>query len=58
MNIKQKILIVDDSAVNHKIFTDMLGEKYKLAHAENGEEGLELVSKFSPNLILLDIMMP
>ena len=58
MDIKNNILIVDDEEVNHKIFTDILGGMYELAHAESGEEAIELLIEFCPNLVLLDIMMP
>ncbi len=54
-----KLLIVEDdplmSRMYEKIFTF---EGFEVILAGNGEEGLELVKKERPNLILLDIMMP
>ena len=54
-----KLLIVEDdplmSRMYQKIFTF---EGYDIVLATNGEEGLELIKKEKPNLILLDIMMP
>jgi CheY-like chemotaxis protein len=33
-------------------------EGYSVETAENGKMGLDLVEKFSPDIILLDLMMP
>lgn len=55
-----KILIVDDSAMNRAILADMLNEQYEILEAENGVEGLKLLQKFETeiSLVLLDIVMP
>src|SRR3990167_3688136 len=54
-----KILIIEDdpliSRMYQKIFTF---EKFEVELAEDGEKGIEAVSKFQPTLILLDVMMP
>jgi two-component system cell cycle response regulator len=56
---KNKILIVDDQPLNVKLLTAKLSnENFKLFEAQSGEEALEKASSFSPDLILLDIMMP
>ncbi len=53
------ILIVDDDEMNIKLLKGMLrSEKYRLAEAIDGEEALGKVEKISPDLILLDVMMP
>lgn len=55
----QKILIVDDSPNNQQIIGVILsGQSYELAYASSGYEALEYVDKHTPDLILLDIMMP
>ena len=55
---KQHILIVDDSAENIDILVEAL-TKYDLSIALNGKKALELArSEDTPDLILLDIMMP
>ena len=56
---RPKILIVDDEPLNVKLLTAMLPEDcYEPFCASNGEEALQMVAKVSPDLILLDIMMP
>ena len=52
------ILIVDDAETNIDILVDTLGEEYDVAVAMDGESALEAVNDDSPDLILLDIMMP
>jgi DNA-binding response OmpR family regulator len=54
-----KILIVDDEP-NIIVPLQFLMEKngYQVMVAESGEEALESISKFRPDLILLDIMLP
>jgi putative two-component system response regulator len=52
------MLIVDDSETNIDILVDTLGEEYDVAVAMDGESALEAVEENSPDLILLDIMMP
>lgn len=55
----QKILIVDDE-VNIMISLEFLVKQagYDLDTARDGEEALEKVASFNPDLILLDVMMP
>ena len=53
-----KILITDDNPTNLVILEAILGDDYQLLIATSGEEALAVVSNFSPDLILLDIMMP
>ena len=52
------ILIVDDSPVNLKIVRKLLGDEYESIVADNGREGIQLAREKSPDLILLDILMP
>jgi two-component system, sensor histidine kinase and response regulator len=54
-----RILIVDDSPDNIFLIQSILQEEgYAIETAENGEEALAKIDKFSPDLILLDVMMP
>lgn len=55
-----KILIVDDSAMNRAILADMLDEQYEVLEAENGMEAVKLLQTNGTeiSLVLLDIIMP
>jgi len=53
------ILLVDDNAINLQLLFETLdGQGYRLLAARSGEETLRIARKASPDLILLDIMMP
>ncbi len=53
------ILIVDDEASNRKVLETLLApEGHHTLSASSGEEALAMVAQSSPDLILLDIMMP
>ena len=59
MSQNPKILIVDDEPLNVKLFAASLSsEGYKIVTASNGEQALIKVFEESPDLIILDIMMP
>ena len=54
-----KILVVDDNAVNRKVFRNLLKEtRIQVTEAASGMECLELVQKNHYDLIFLDHMMP
>ncbi|MDM0014391.1 response regulator [Variovorax sp. J22P168] len=54
-----RILIVDDNATNVKILEARLrSEGYEAVSAADGEEGLAAARELTPDLILLDLMMP
>jgi two-component system sensor histidine kinase/response regulator len=53
------ILSVDDEPINRKLMKAMLApEGYEIVDAPSGEEAIEAVFRFSPDLILMDVMMP
>ncbi len=53
-----RILIVDDSEINVEILKEILSDSYHLATASTGEECLNVIREFAPDLVLLDVMMP
>jgi len=54
-----KILIVDDEEIIRRIYFDRLSaEKYTVETASDGQEALDKMVSFFPNIILLDILMP
>ena len=59
LNIKSKILLVDDNPVMRELGKEcLLLNDYMVALASNGKEALEKISKNKYDLILLDIQMP
>ena len=52
-----KVLVVDDDSMNIDILKDDLEEEYIVDSADSGEDALELIPDFMPDVVLLDIMM-
>lgn len=57
-NLKPTILVVDDTSSNIMILSSLLKKDYKVKVATNGEKAISIVKQDTPDLILLDIMMP
>jgi signal transduction histidine kinase len=56
---EQTILIVDDEEQNRVLLEDLLSSHgYRVVTAADGAQGLAAVKAESPDLILLDVMMP
>src|SRR5258706_3766297 len=59
MNLRPKILIVDDEPLNVDYLEQELEElNYATISSTNGREALDKIISESPDLVLLDIMMP
>lgn len=58
MSEKTKILVVDDDPMNLKFLIEILSDEYEIQAVLSGEEALNIVHDFMPDIILLDIMMP
>ena len=55
----KKILIVDDSAVERQHLLEALSRQgFQCVTAENGEEAIQKSKSESPDLILMDVVMP
>jgi len=56
---KNTILIIDDDQVTTAVIEEYLVDfGLKVITAQSGDEGIGIMKKFNPDLILLDIMMP
>lgn len=56
---KPKIAIIEDDASLRAMYSKKFElESYTVRTAANGIEGLELIKAFSPEVILLDLLMP
>lgn len=54
-----RLLIADDNAQNRELLDAYLGDLgYDLEFSVDGQDTLEKVASFDPDVILLDIMMP
>lgn len=52
------ILVVDDEPSNLAVMREILGNKYQLVYAKNGENTLAVAEKHDLSLILLDVNLP
>ncbi|KAF2327710.1 hybrid sensor histidine kinase/response regulator transcription factor [Flavobacterium daemonense] len=55
---KQTILIVEDHKVLRKFMKNLLKKDYNIIEAENGKIAFEKALKYTPNLIISDVIMP
>ena len=57
-DLRPRILAIDDTPTNLLALGAVLGDEFALQIATSGAAGLALAGKSSPDLILLDVMMP
>jgi CheY-like chemotaxis protein len=57
-NKRKKVLIVDDETNIRQLVHRMLGKDFEVLEACNGAEAVNLSRRNSPDLILMDLMMP
>jgi diguanylate cyclase (GGDEF)-like protein len=53
-----KILVVDDQVINIQSVNALLSDSYTILAATNGEDALKIAEEQSPDLILMDVVMP
>jgi signal transduction histidine kinase/ActR/RegA family two-component response regulator len=53
-----KILVAEDDEFGRAAVKMMLGNRYQLVFAKNGKEAIEKFFATSPDIVLMDIMMP
>lgn len=58
VEVKQKILIIEDNTELRNYVVEYLSDFYKVYEAENGKEGLKICRKIKPTLCVADVMMP
>lgn len=53
------ILLAEDDIILAELYTERLKQEgFTVVHAANGEDAVQYVGEYKPNLIILDIMMP
>lgn len=57
---RQRILIIDDQPDSTRLFKDALDENghYRIYEAHSGHEGVSMIARMRPDLIILDLRMP
>ena len=55
---KNRLLLVEDNKELSKFLKDYLSHHYNVETAFNGEDGVKMVNKNKPDIIISDIMMP
>ena len=55
---KKKILVVDDESNIRLLVKNMIGTRYDVIEAADGDEAVTKAQKEKPDLVLLDILMP
>ena len=58
MHDKPRILIADDDPINIQLLTKALQGTYDICSAINGFDAIDQVKEASPDLLILDVMMP
>ena len=58
MDMKKKILIVDDELFFREVLKDILQERFTVIVGKDGDEALPLSLKYAPDLIIMDVEMP
>src|SRR4051812_37048264 len=54
-----KVLLVEDDPLIYRLYQKLFTlEGYEVELATNGQEGLDKLENYTPDVILLDIMMP
>ena len=57
--MSKRILVVEDQEDNRRIVRDLLTNAgYEIVEAVTGDEGVALVKKEAPDLVLMDIQLP
>ena len=54
----QKVLVIDDVEMNATLIAGVISTLCEVQTATSGQQGLDIVAWYHPDLILLDLMMP
>lgn len=55
---KKSVLVVDDEEIIRNFLSEVLGEKYDVSLASDGDEAIEQIKKRRFDLIITDLKMP
>ena len=54
---KKDVMVIDDSLLICKEIKKALGDEVFICEAHNGEEAMERIAQYQPDLILLDVCL-
>ena len=57
-NSMQRVLVIDNSDVDRRLVRRLIGTRFEVSEAANGEQGMALYRAQLPNCVLLDHRMP
>lgn len=55
---REIVLVVDDNEDVRVLLTELLSDSYNVITAENGMEGMRKAMKYTPDVVVCDVMMP
>ena len=55
---KPLLLVIDDNKDIREMLTELMSDEYNVLTAPNGKDGIRKASKYVPDLIVCDVMMP
>ncbi len=58
MNARARLLVVDDEPINIQTLNQILRDDYEIFSATSGESAIAFCRAYSPDLVLIDIVMP
>ncbi|MDD3217705.1 MAG: response regulator [Lachnospiraceae bacterium] len=58
MNMRNKILVVDDIEMNRAMLMKIFSNDYTVLSAENGQEAMDILQRNDVDVVLLDLSMP
>ncbi len=58
MDIKKKVLIVDDEPNVRRLLHTILSKTFEVFEAEDGRQAIEMATTQRPDVVLMDMMMP
>ena len=54
----KRVLIAEDNDSNYLLMTYILKNRYEFDRARNGQEAVDMVESYAPDLIIMDLKMP
>lgn len=55
---KPVLLVIDDNEDILSLVSQLLGDEYNIITARNGKQGIKMATKYIPDVIVCDVMMP